>query len=288
MMLANNDTANTASSIPEVSRVAMRLPPFWPADPEVWFSQIESQFKVAGITSDETKFNYIVGNLEPTYATEVRDILTKPPATEKYDTLKKELIRRLSESQQQKTKRLLEHEELGDRKPSQFLRHLQNLAGDVAPESLVRSLWLSRLPAVVQAILATHTDTALKTVAELADSILEATSQHQVAQVSASNSSSNKTEALLEQLVASITAMSVSFNKTAERLREEIAEVASDCRGRQRDRSNYRYRSTSRNSSRSSSRNRSGQCWYHFRFGDNARKCRPPCTKQTENLSGGR
>ncbi|XP_028142668.1 uncharacterized protein LOC114336493 [Diabrotica virgifera virgifera] len=120
-----------------VDRISVKIPPFWPNDPEIWFLQVESQFTLANITSNSTKFNYIVANLETAYISEVRDIIVSPPATEKYVKLKAELIKRLSASQQQKIKRLLEHEELGDRRPSQFLRHLQSLAGTTVPDNIV-------------------------------------------------------------------------------------------------------------------------------------------------------
>ncbi|XP_028136925.1 uncharacterized protein LOC114331531 [Diabrotica virgifera virgifera] len=124
------------------------------------------------ITSDATKFNYIVANLETVYISEVRDIIVSPPATERYVKLKSELIKRLSESQQQTIKRLLEHEELGDRQPSQFL-HLQSLAGTTVPDNIVRSLRLGRLPSSTQAILATQAKASLDAVAELANTISE-------------------------------------------------------------------------------------------------------------------
>uniref|UniRef100_A0A6P7HA55 Uncharacterized protein LOC114348116 n=1 Tax=Diabrotica virgifera virgifera TaxID=50390 RepID=A0A6P7HA55_DIAVI len=125
---------------------------FWPNDPEIWFLQVENQFTLANITSDATKFNYIVANLETAYISEVRYIVVSPPATETYVKLKSELIKRLSASQQQKIKRLLEHEELGDPRPFEFLRHLQSLAGTTVPDNIVRSLWLGRLPSSTQAI----------------------------------------------------------------------------------------------------------------------------------------
>ncbi|XP_046608767.1 uncharacterized protein LOC124299552 [Neodiprion virginianus] len=184
-----------------LDRVAVRIPPFWPADPEMWFTQVESQFALAGVVGDETKFSYVAGNIDTKYAAEVWDILTRPPASGKYEKLKTELIRRLSASQEQKTRRLLEHEEMGDRKPSQFLRHRQALAGVVVPESLVRSLWLGRLPSSMQAILATQTTANLDTVAELGNAIADATPRHQVAEYAGSAGS---LEALVEQVTASL------------------------------------------------------------------------------------
>uniref|UniRef100_A0A6P7GZW4 Uncharacterized protein LOC114349052 n=1 Tax=Diabrotica virgifera virgifera TaxID=50390 RepID=A0A6P7GZW4_DIAVI len=145
-----------------VDRISVIIPPFWPNDPEIWFLQVENQFTLANIKSDATKFNYIVVNLETAYISEVRDIIVSPPATERYVKLKSsELIKRLSASQQQKIKRLLEHQELGDRRPSQFLQHLQSLAGTTVPDNIVSSLWLSRLPSSTQAILPTQAKASL-------------------------------------------------------------------------------------------------------------------------------
>ena len=66
-------------------------------------------------------------------------------------------------------------EETGDRKPSQFLRHLQGLAGTSVPESMLRTLWFGRLPFNVQAILAAQKDLYLEKLADLADSISKLT-----------------------------------------------------------------------------------------------------------------
>jgi len=136
----------------ELCRVAVRLPPFWPDRPAIWFAQAESQFELAAITRQRTKFNYVVSQLNQQQAAEVEDIITAPPEHEPYDRLKTELIRRLSTSSEQRVRQLLSHEEMGDRKPSQFLRHLKSLAPDVADDFL-RTVWFSRLPPHVQAIL---------------------------------------------------------------------------------------------------------------------------------------
>lgn len=66
------------------------------------------------------KFNYVAGNLDANYAV-VRDILTRPLSTGKFETLKTELIHCLSTSQDEKTCRLLGHKEIGDRIPLQYL-----------------------------------------------------------------------------------------------------------------------------------------------------------------------
>ena len=45
MMDTTDETVSSA-----VYRVYVRLPPFWPDRPGVWFAQTESQFELAAIT----------------------------------------------------------------------------------------------------------------------------------------------------------------------------------------------------------------------------------------------
>ncbi|KAK2575271.1 hypothetical protein KPH14_007656 [Odynerus spinipes] len=156
-----------------VSAVSVKVSPFWVEEPEMWFAQLEGQFLIAGIVQDTTKFAYVVGNLEGRYAKEVADIIKQPPAERKYETIKKQLIARLTQSEDRRLQQLLEREELGDRTPSQFLTHLTSLAGESVPEKLLRSIWCSRLPQTVQAIMATQEKATLTDAATLADKVHE-------------------------------------------------------------------------------------------------------------------
>ena len=42
----------------------IKLPEFWPDDPEVWFARVESQFNTKGINADCAKFDHIVAALD--------------------------------------------------------------------------------------------------------------------------------------------------------------------------------------------------------------------------------
>ena len=85
-----------------VARVSLKLPPFWPADPQVWFGQVEAQFATRGITAQKTMFDYIIASLSPEVATEVRDLILQPPPEEPYNRLKEQLIKRTGVSEQRR------------------------------------------------------------------------------------------------------------------------------------------------------------------------------------------
>ena len=72
--------------------MSIKLPSFWPADLQVWFTQVEAQFSTRHITNRQTCFVYVVAVLAPEFATEVRDLLLAPLDTEPYNILKVQLI----------------------------------------------------------------------------------------------------------------------------------------------------------------------------------------------------
>jgi hypothetical protein len=77
-----------ASQRTEVSPVAVRLPPFWPERPVLWFAQADSQFTLTGIIDERPKFHHTTSQLEQRYAAEVEDIIISPPHHKPYTKLR--------------------------------------------------------------------------------------------------------------------------------------------------------------------------------------------------------
>ncbi|UYV69629.1 hypothetical protein LAZ67_7000033 [Cordylochernes scorpioides] len=207
---------------------SIKAPEFWPNDPELWFITLESQFllnKPSPITNDDTKFSYLISLLPPSTAIE----------------------------------QLLTQEELGDRLPSQLLRHLRQLIGEskAVSDTTLKMLWMQRLPKNIQIILTTQEQASLNSLADLADRVTEITSSP--------SSSTSTLEKELASLRAEISALKIDLNKKEERI------------PRSRSRSSSSSRKSSPNSYRKYNPNGSW-CWYHFRFKHHARKCISPCT----------
>lgn len=259
---ADDSDGNISMNPSDVFKVSVKVPPFWAEEPEIWFAQVEGQFAMSGITNDATKFNYVIAHLDNKHSKEVKDIIVSPPATQKYQKLKTELIKRLSASNEKKIKQLLMHEELGDRKPSQFLRHLKSLAGSDVPDDFLKTIWISRLPHGIQTVLAGQPAAApIEDLADLADRVNDlASSSPKVAAVSSDVPSS-----LLNDLT-----------KEVAELRKQFQRLSSQRSSRPRNRSSSNKRNKSRQRSQSSYR-RFPVCWYHDRFGEQASRCMRPC-----------
>lgn len=244
----------------QISHVGIKPPPFWKANPSLWFCRLEAQFTLAKITCQTTKFNHVVASIDVDILSSVSDIISNVPADYPYDTLKTRLIEAHSESEESKIRRLLQGLELGDSRPSHLLSRMRSLAGSTVGETLLKSLWLARLPTTSRSILgALNND--LPQLAAVADKIHDLAVPQQVHEVAIPTPAQP-----LEAQIAQLT--------------QQVSELAAIVR--QRDTSNPRVSLNNRERSRSRSRQRfkepsNNLCFYHTNFGDKAKKCEAPC-----------
>ncbi|GBN83017.1 hypothetical protein AVEN_22736-1 [Araneus ventricosus] len=157
-------------SLFEVSCIAVKVPPFWRENPAIWFSQLESQFITSAIMKDSTKYH-----TETEILSQVSDIITSPPNSDMYKTVKERLVNIVSDSEERRLKKLLQDVELGDKCPSMLLHHMQDLAGNCVGDELLLPLWLQRLSKQTQAILTTSSDD-LNILSVMAEKIADVTS----------------------------------------------------------------------------------------------------------------
>lgn len=259
----------------QVSHVAVKIPPLWKSKIKLWFLQVESNFAIANVIRDETKYHHLVSSIDPDTLSSVSDILLNPPISGKYDALKTRLIAEFSASENEQIRQLISELHLGDDKPSHLLRKMRELGGKNVNDELLKTLWFQRLPSEIQTILSISSE-SLDNLARMADKISEVrnpVSDTGVFAIGRTATSSNHR---------------IDSSSEISALRNEIATLSKQVQRLSRSRSKSpfnRYRDIKkRGCSRDKSREHNeGYCYYHKHFGKNARKCRDPCTYQSEN-----
>ena len=190
--MSQDDNAN--APMHAVHAAVVKIPQFTPTDPEWFFVFCESQFRLKGVTGDETKFDYIATNLPADVASRVLSTLKDPPAVGKYDAIKKRLLKEFTLSTAERAALLLDLPGLGDMRPSQLFAKMSSYVpadeAAVAESFLFRELFLRQLPSDVRAHLADKAGLSTAKLAEEADLFFTTAGQRISAVAAAATASS--------------------------------------------------------------------------------------------------
>lgn len=274
------ESSATAAARPPAT---LRLPVFSSSEPELWLLQVQFAFEAAGVDSDLTRFRILAANLPTEVARDVKDQLTATPPS--YANLTKALKDRIAESRAERLQKLLQHQQLGDQKPSQLLRRMRAELGSNGDQDdgILRQLFLTRLSPVTRAALAILPDSEpLEKVATAADRFLQAKGAVEGTTLAALTSppAPAPPDAASGE-IASLTASVATLTATVARLE---ASIQAHHREAHSPAGEYELLPRRRRRSRSQSREQP-ICFYHGRFGPAARKCVPPCVfgQRSEN-----
>ncbi|TNN08883.1 Gag-Pol polyprotein [Schistosoma japonicum] len=266
-------TENTPSPIqstPIVNALTdLRLPPYSIHNPRLWFAQAEAFFQAKRIGTEATRYAYAVSSLPPEVAADVLDLIVQVPVTNPYTKLKEAIIQRTSVSDEQRLQQLLTSCSLDDRKPSQLLRLMQQLAGPYKfDEDVLKHMWLRRLPYTIQQILSISVNsTPLSELAELADKIFDVYPTHQAIAGVHNPSISGDSNVSIETLQAQVATLTTAVAKLQSSIASFTKQVPHSIRRRR-----------SSSTRRRSSSHAPQVCWYHRKFGGEAKKCLKPCS----------
>ena len=272
--LVNNAIMPTS----DISSISLKLPSFMPNNPKAWFCSVEAQFALKKITSQASKYFYVVSSLDSSILDEIDDVLSSPPSQNQYDFLRTILIERFSLNIKERLHLLRDINLVGDEKPSQFLRRMQRLSDEpIADSAFLQHLFLSRLPLDVQKIIETlPSSSSISEKASLADNLVAFRADKSVNLVDIPPPPS-----LSEDLL--ISAIRKAF-PTPEPFRPSF----NPWPGQQ-----YRPRQHIPRPQRHAYPNQyphpqhfsNSFCYFHSRYGPHARSCRQPCNFQ-KNASG--
>ncbi|XP_008560673.1 uncharacterized protein LOC103580629 [Microplitis demolitor] len=240
---------------------SLKAPHFNPKRVSLWFAQLEAQLASNGVAAEREKFNHAVSLIDIEYACEVESLIINPLTMTPYGELKATLIACYSKSDEAKLRQLLDGEAIGERSPSQILRHLKSLAPAI-DDAVLKARWLANLPEKTQELLAiSPTMATIDELAKTADKLHEMIPVTYTAAV-ASSSSSQKTMTLKKQVSEpsrQVAALTTAFNQN-------------------RDRSPARKQNRfSRRKSKTRKLDKTDICYYYTEFGKTAYKCTPGC-----------
>jgi hypothetical protein len=134
-----------------VTHVAVKLPEFWTSDPELWFDQAESVFCQANLTASLTKYDHMLARLPEQLLVSVCDLVRKvrkdKSIKDPYKQLEQRLTASYAKSKWQLAYSLIDHPDLGDRRPSVMMdAMLALLPPEESPGTLFLAHFLRRLP----------------------------------------------------------------------------------------------------------------------------------------------
>jgi hypothetical protein len=148
----------------------VKLPPFWPHSPQLWFSQAECVFQVKNITDQFQRYCNVVASLPHESIRLVADIVEAPPQETPYSALKDRLVASHQLTSFQRAEKLFAMPLLGNRKPSDLMAAMLEICprGEEKTE-LFACLFLQRLPKEIRVLLAEADHKNPKELAEKAD-----------------------------------------------------------------------------------------------------------------------
>lgn len=267
----------------EINSANLKLPDFWITHAKAWFRNAEGNFYTRRITNETTMYYHVIRSLTAKAVQELDDILEDDSLKTDYQSLKEKIIGRFASTTEEKLRELVGTQSLGDRTPSQFLRHLRSLAEKNVTEKVLGTLWSDKLPMQVQAVIASQLKTQpLDQVAELADELCKMINNNPGFGVNAATAPSAAPAA-----TAAAAAPPDKLDLVLQRLELMEARISDmDDRGRNRDRQQGgpergRDSSRRRGDSRQRSRERPAghpHCYYHYNYGAQARNCKAPCS----------
>lgn len=275
--------------------ISVKLIPFWPNSPHTWFIQAEAQFKISSVSSESSRYYHVLAALPQEIIESIIDFVQSPPEKDLYTSIKNLLIERHSLSVEKRIEKLISNEDIGDRKPSDFYRSLKQLAGssNTIGDPLIRKLWLRRLPHAINIALIPQADKEINDVILLADKIWEATQLPNVSQVASTsfsdpftmfNQELNEIKGMLNRLNLQ-DQWSNNFNHHSRSMNQDQRSRNYSRNAHSGNRFNYRSHNRSHNRSLSRHKSNSNNCWYHRKFGMQARKCVTPCSFNIPNNS---
>ena len=249
---AHLSTDTTVAATPNVT-----LPVFSTTKVAPWFQRVEALFRLKKVTASQ-KSDFIIGALPEDVFDRISSWLTELGTDViPYDVLKTKIIRSCQPSPEEKSQKILDLLKLplGDQRPSDAFYEIKNLSTVLNPDGttsmidLTRVLWMLRLPADIRAQMTNFSTKSEQDLTEHADA-LKGTTRFALSTLSTPAAAAATDDPYDDDDDHDVIAASQRKTHRSSNQREQrhLPDVS-----------------------------RRMLCYFHKRFGRDARNCRPPC-----------
>lgn len=289
--LSEEKGATTATPVSATSLFRFEIPVYVHGQTggiKTWLRQVEVRLKLAKITGEQEKYEYLVAALPSEIISRVYDLVNTQPAVEPFTSLIKRIESEFQPTESEQIKKLLQGMMIGDKKPTLFLREMRELAKGLVSDTVLRELFLNQLPQSLKDILVVIESASLESLAEAADRGWQSAQASVIASTSVTPAPTQPVEGvekkiddLMGKMIEVLNHMSRSDERSFQRRDSRNRSPTPGPYGKNK---NYRGRSRSRN--RGGKKNPNWTvCWAHHRFGDKARTCENWCERWCERGS---
>lgn len=255
--------------------VAVKPPAFDETSVTRWFSIVESQFKLANITSASTKFHHVLANLPVKVVNQLSDAIISSPD---YDTLKQALVTLFTRSKPELFDSLVSQNKILCTKPTLYLQELRKLAAPLeVTDDFLKIKFLKALPNTIRPLLVTYdSNTSLEELARVADTLLD---------YSGASPVNNSVSLVSGQQTGTSSSYDVHRGRDVVQNHGGVYNRGSDTRPHTPRSSNDYFNVSIPNSVRAfHSGQRPRVCRYHLYYGHSAKSCRDWCILKSSQL----
>lgn len=239
-----------------VASVAVKLPPFTIKTPGVWFRRAEAKFRLSGITQSTTMADHTLSAMTESTAELIQAWLADQPDHLLYEDLKDYILKRFCLPVSERAQRVLRlaDQPLGDNTARERWEEIQSLLnlpskdGKTQRVSLEREIFLQSLPTEVRQNLPQAHEMTTENLIVTTEKLMDA-----------HRASRQRTPAF------QISDQNADVCAAAPRQQRRSRPVQTPPEGKDGE-----------------------LCYYHVRFGDDAKKCRPHCPRYSKNGVMGR
>jgi hypothetical protein len=246
------------AAVAPAAGLQIKLPAFWPEDPASWFRLAEGQFALRHVTDPITRYYHVLAALSVDLVRLVRHVLHEETGPTSYDQLRTSLLASHSLSNYQKMERMMRLPPLGDRKPSVMLAEMLEFcpAGE-ASTAVFAFLFLQRLPREIRVLLSEDDPADMRAIADKADRLIamHVPQSHEACAAVAADSRSEEPGV--------VAAAQAARSRKGKRPQQKALGRRIDLSKRGQDQG---------------APLRTSMCYYHAKFGEQARFCEEGCS----------